>query len=58
MLEAIVLCSEQAIDIVLMLCWASLTVHLLVVVEEVRVDLVQEPLLLRDSLLGRYEKRA
>ena len=58
MLKAIVLCAEQAIHIVLVLCGAALPIHLLVVVEEVRVDLVEEPLLLSDGLLRRHEERA
>ena len=56
MLESVVFRVEQAVDIVLVLEGAPLPVHLLVVVEEVRVDLVEEPLLLGDGLLDGHKR--
>ena len=49
---------QQAIDIILMVAWAPLAVHFLIVIEEVRVDFVQEPLLFRYGLLDGHEGRA
>ena len=41
-----------------MVAWTSLAVHFLIVIEEVRVDFVKEPLLFRDCLLDGHESRA
>ena len=40
-----------------MVIWASLTVHFLIVIEKVWIDLIQEPLLFCYSLLHRHKKR-
>jgi len=49
---------QQPINVVFVVRWTPLTVHLLVVIEEVGVDLVEEPLLARDGLLHGHEERA
>ena len=44
-LQTCIFCVKHSVDVILMICWWPFTVHLLVVVEEVGVHLVQEPLL-------------
>ena len=58
LLETWVLHVEHAIDVVLMVARTPLAVHLLEVVEVVRVDFVKEPGAPSHCLLHRHEQRA
>ena len=53
--EALVLGMEQPVDVVLVVLARPLSVHLLVVEEEVWVDAAKEPLLLGQSLLHEHK---
>ena len=53
-----VLCVEQSLYVVIVVLVGSLAEHLGIVVEEVGVDLVQEPLLAHQSCLHEHERRA
>lgn len=58
LLETVVFCVQHSVNVILVVCRGTLGVHLLVVVEEVRIDAAEEPLLLGDRLLNKDESRA
>jgi len=57
LLELGIFCVEHTIDIVLVICGWPFRVHLLVVVEKVRIHFVNEPLRPGHTLLAEYEER-
>ena len=56
LLKSVILRIEHPVDVVLVVRWTALTVHFLVVVEEVRVHFIQEPLLPSYCLLHSHER--
>jgi hypothetical protein len=56
LLQSVIFRIQKPLNVVLMIFWGALTVHLGVVIEEVGVDLVEEPGLLQDDLLHENEE--
>lgn len=51
-----ILCIEKSLNLVLVVTWGTLTVELGVVVEEVGVDLVEDPRLFHNELLHKHKE--
>jgi len=48
---------KESLYLILMIAGRTFTIELRVVIEEIRVDLIQDPRLLHDDLLHEYEER-
>ena len=55
--EPVIFRVQHSVNVVLVVRWTALGVHFLVVVEEVWVDLIQEPRLACDCLLHSHKRR-